>query len=49
MRNNQQLTGGLEALRGCTNLVELYLDGNQLAPTEEDTAHFKEQCVELAI
>ena len=40
---NNQLTGGLEPLRGCTLLRMLSL-GNTLVPSEEDKAHFKEQC-----
>ena len=39
-----QLTGGLEPLRGCTALQTLYLMGNPLTPTEEDTSHFRKQC-----
>ncbi len=38
------LTGGLEPLRGCTELMVLNLENNQLVPSDEDKAHFEEQC-----
>ena len=38
------LTGGLAPLRGCTALRALDLEANQLAPSDEDKAHFEEQC-----
>ena len=44
-----KLTGGLEPLRGCKALQKLYLMGNLLEPTEEDTAHFRQQCAKHAI
>ena len=44
-----KLTGGLEPLRGCKALQKLYLMGNLLEPTEEDAAHFRQQCAKHAI
>mgnify|MGYP002833664152 CR=1 FL=1 len=41
---DNQLTGGLEPLRSCTALNELFLSNNHLAASEEDKAHFEEQC-----
>ena len=38
-----QLTGGLEPLKGCTALQKLRLEGNQLSITAEDKAHFEKQ------
>jgi len=38
------LTGGLEPLRGCTELQGLYLKNNRLVPSVEDKAHFMTQC-----
>ena len=40
-----QLTGSLGPLRGCTALQELSFKDNQLVPSDEDMAHFKEQCM----
>ena len=31
-------------LRGCTALRALDLEANQLVPSDEDEAHFEEQC-----
>ena len=41
---DNQLTGGLEPLRSCTALNELFLSNNHLAASEEDKAYFEEQC-----
>ena len=42
--NDNLLTGDAEALRGCAELQELYLVGNQLHLTDEDRAHFTKLC-----
>ena len=44
LSNNQHLTGALEALWGCTALKQLQLGNTQLVPSDEDKAHFQEQC-----
>ena len=44
LADNHQLTGGLEPLRGCTVLRRLSLGNTHLLPSDEDEAHFKEQC-----
>ena len=42
--HDNRLTGGLEPLRSCTALNELFLSNNHLVASEEDKAHFEEQC-----
>ena len=44
----KQRSDALEPLRGCTALQRLHLQNNRLAPTDEDKAHFENQCRGLA-
>ena len=41
---DNELTGGLEPLQGCTALQALFLQNNQLVPTDEDKSQFQKQC-----
>ena len=44
---DNQLTGDLKPLWDCASLRMLMLKQNPLVPTDEDIAHFKEQCTTL--
>ena len=44
LSNNQHMAGALEPLWGCTALQMLRLGNTQLVPSDEDKAHFQEQC-----
>ena len=44
LSNNQHMAGALEPLWGCTALLMLRLGNTQLVPSDEDKAHFQEQC-----